>query len=167
MTPPDDDVRFIPPDYKLKKKIGIELKYIFTPARIRAAQMVFDEGRHSLHLDCVAHVQRIRDLVEKQPHDTQRNIDEIMGLALNTRCTSDMAGFPIARDLAQILFLFSKSIRKLDREACAIIDNLCSSIHAVYAENRTSPSDHLSIMVTQQFENAIRHYFSHHAKASS
>jgi hypothetical protein len=167
MTPPPDDVRFIPPDYRLKKKIGIELKYVFTPARMRAAQMVFDEGRHSLHLDCIAHVQRIRELVETQPHDIRRNLDEIMGLALNTRCTSEMAGFPIARDLAQILFMFSKTIIKLDKEAAAIIDNLCNSIHAVYAENRTSPSDQLSIMVTQQFENAIRHYFAHHAKAHS
>ncbi len=151
-------VEIIKPDFVLKRKIGTPLAYIFTPERVEAAQAIFDQGKERLADECLEHVELLRGLCSASVAPEAVPVSELTRLILNVKGASLMAGYPIAGQLATLLYGLLGKVKKMDRATIAMALTISDAIKAVFREKRMSSTDEVSRAVINEMGAQIEIY---------
>lgn len=158
---PHPDVRIIKPDYALKQRIGISLRTVFTPERIRAAQAIFDQGKDQLLLECKNTIHTLRFLCQEHlDKPTAIPSKELARLAATVKGSAGMAGYPIATTMADEMLGFLSEIKAMDVAALRLTLVIADAINAVFNEGRTAKTDMLSEAVMKEVGENIRDYLA-------
>jgi hypothetical protein len=151
-------VEIIKPDFVLKRKIGTPLSYIFNPERVEAAQSIFDQGKERLAEECLEHVELLRKLCDAPDAPEKIPLSELTRLILNVKGASLMAGYPIAGQLATLLYGLLAKIKQMDRTTITMALTISDAIKAVFREKRMSATDEVSRAVINEMGAQIEIY---------
>lgn len=137
----EDSVRILPPDFSLKRKIGMDIKLseIFTPERIAAAQEAIDETRSEF----VEWAQRDLMELEHAYRAIQRNetdnkllkADKIRKLAFSLKCQSGTFGFDLGSSVAKSLYDFFNKHQALDADEMLVLRKHLDALQVIFQQN--------------------------------
>lgn len=141
-APQDNNVQILPPEYSLKEKIGkhINLRDIFTPERIAAAQQIIDDTQ----AEFINWAQQDLTILEEAYRTLEKHIGNadvaapltaIRKTAFSLKCQSGTFGFTLGSDVAKSLYDYSMHHERYTQENLAVIRKHIDALHVILHQN--------------------------------
>lgn len=161
------EVRILPPDTSLKEKIGVDLERIFTPGKIRQAEIAIKSNEEEFLATTNKDIQKLRTLLQKYEEGEARQYgdklaDEIRNISINIKGVSGIFGYQLASATANSLFLFCEDMKEVNEESVSIIVTHVDALMAIFRENIRGHGGTLGRELTEQLQQLVRHYRESH-----
>ncbi len=144
-TPPkssqsEDDVQILPPDYSIKKKIGmdVDLNTIFTPERIAAAQRAIDDQQSEFigwaERDLVELDHAYRAMKNDGANIDDSRITKVQKIAFSLKSQAGTFGYHLGSDVADSLYSYMKS-HPITADNLPVIEKHVESLKTIFHKN--------------------------------
>lgn len=137
----EESVRILPPSYELKEKIGknINLKEIFTPERIAAAQQAIDDTQAEFvewaHKDLVELEHTYRTISADPVNAPASRIDKVSKIAFSLKCQSGTFGYPLGSAVAKSLYRYTVNHGKYNSDNLIVLRKHIDALHVIFQQN--------------------------------
>jgi chemotaxis protein histidine kinase CheA len=135
----EESVRILPPDYALKKKIGVNvnLREIFTPERITAAQKTIDDTQSDFiewaHED-LKKLNSAHHAMEQDPHHKE-SAETMRKLAFSLKCQAGTFGFDLGSEVARSLNLYLQDHNEYNEGHIAVLRKHIDALEVIFQQN--------------------------------
>lgn len=157
----DDTVRVLPPDFSLKKKIGmnVNLNEIFTPERIAQAQKTIDDTQAEFvswaQKDLIELDHAYRAIARNPEEAPQERIDKVRKLAFSLKCQSGTFGFDLGSNVAKSLYSYTVRHEKYDRDNIAVLRKHIDSLEVIFQQNIQGDGGDIGKELSDKLEKLI------------
>ncbi len=136
-----DDVRILPPDFSLKKKIGVDvnLKDIFTTERIAAAQQAIDNTQVEFvewaKQDLLASEKAYKEIEDAPDNAPQESINTLRKLAFSLKSQSGTFGYPLGSEVANSLYVYTGYHTEYDEQNIQVLAKHIDALSVILHQN--------------------------------
>ena len=122
-VPPNSEVKVLPPDFSLLKKLGgAKLDQLFSAQAVQDAQKVIAASSETLLGDSLTGLMKLEEAaktLETEPNKVGTLLTDIVTAAFNVKSNAGMSGYELAAELAKSLQL---GCEKLDSSKATAVD---------------------------------------------
>lgn len=138
--PPGDEVRILPPDRSIKKKIGenIDLNKVISPEKIEKAQEIIAVSRDEILQEIYTHIKTLElvythyFLVGDFSASAMKNVvDATFGI----KSAAGMAGYSLASDVAKLFHNYLVGKNSVTSSDLKVIETAIGALKAIFSEN--------------------------------
>jgi hypothetical protein len=140
MSDDEESVRILPPSYRLKEKIGMDVKMseIFTPERIAAAQKAIDDTQSEFvgwaQKDLVELEHAYRTM-EKDPSSVESRSEKVRKIAFSLKCQAGTFGYPLGSEVAKSLFRYTVDHAPYSKESLIVLRKHIDALMVIFQQN--------------------------------
>lgn len=140
-TNDDESVRILPPSYKLKEKIGMDVKMseIFTAERIAAAQKAIDDTQVEFvewAQKDLGELENIYETIAKDPeHYPKSCIEKIRNIAFSLKCQAGTFGYPLGSEVAKSLYRYTVDHGDYNRDNLIVVRKHIDALQVILQQN--------------------------------
>lgn len=137
---PDEETHILPPDYSIKKKIGmdVDLRKIFTPERIQVAQKAIDDTQSDFvswaQKDLAELEHAYRTLQQEIGNSSPSSLQKIRKIAFSLKSQSGTFGFQLGSDVADSLYSYINQ-HDIDDENIQVIRKHIDALQVILQQN--------------------------------
>ena len=162
----DDEnaVRILPADFSIKKKIGInvDLKQIFTPERIEAAQKTIDDTKS----DFIKWAQKDLEDLEDAYSQLQKNlngaqepeVEKIRKLAFSLKCQAGTFGFDLGSEVARSMNNYINTHPTYDATTVTVLRKHIDALQVIFEQNIQGMGDKMGSELMDNLTKLVAKY---------
>jgi len=139
----------------LKLKVGMPMSAVFTDSKIKAAEKVIEDGIDTFISRCIEDARKMRETFKRLNDTGDLTISSITSLkilSLGIKSLAGQAGYPIASDIARLMYEFLEKIKEMDPKSVKLIGFHIDAIYAVFNESRTGLQDAVTREVLERLK---------------
>lgn len=160
----EESVRVLPPDFAIKKKIGmnVNLQEIFTPERIAAAQKTIDDTQAEFvdwaTKDLVELEHIYRNIAANPDEAAEARMEKIRKIAFSLKCQAGTFGYPLGSEVAHSLYKYTSANGAFTKETTVVLRKHIDALQVILQQNIQGEGGKMGDELMASLEKLVQKY---------